>query len=185
MGWWGSSLALWKGARVFVLATETPHPRQVSNWLYGDVLYLSRSSQWTSRKVYKYQTQLNSLKLFLIYILLLLFYCKTFVWDRGAINLLLIWVQLYYLFINFGLFTKNFSPAGIVVRRPSVPHYQLVLLQSCCRFMLISLTKVIILVYTKYHAVRDHSLCFLHRLIDVRLSVSSSLLFRIKFWPQD
>ena len=64
----------------------------------------------------------RSNKLFLRNILFLLFYCTAFVWGREAINLMLVWVQLY-LFLNFGLFTKIFSPAGNVVRRPSVPRY--------------------------------------------------------------
>ena len=107
-------------------------------------------------------------------------YCQAYVWDRGAINLMLIWVHLYYPPMNLWLFTKKFSTAGIVKRRPSVPGNKLVLSRSCCRFILISLTKVIVLAYAKNHAVCDHSLCFLHSLLDVHLSVSSSLLFRIK-----
>ena len=39
-------------------------------------------------------------------ILLLMFYCQVFVWDRAAISFKLIWVQLSCSPINFGLSTK-------------------------------------------------------------------------------
>ena len=85
-----------------------------------------------------------------------LIHSTAFVWDRGAINHLLVWVQFYYL-SNFVLFLKKFSAARNVVRRPSVPRYLLVLLQSHCKLMLIILTEVIALIYTQYHAERVHS----------------------------
>ena len=126
--------------------------------------------------VFAYQTLQNSIEISMLCILLHILCHLAFVRDRGAINLMLTWLQFIFLLQNFGLISKNFSSRGECHEATFGNSLITFPFAAMLQIFISALFKVTYMAYTEGHAVRGHSVVLLHRLLDVYFSLPQSLI---------